>query len=387
VTYFNVVEVEAAVQILAQAYPATSRLITLPNPTAGNRTSHALQIGAGLPGTRDAIVLTGGVHAREWGGCEILVYLAADLLSAYAANSGLTYGGKTFTAQQVRSLVERVHIVVFPLVNPDGRHHSQTQYYMWRKNRQANACGHERHRGVDLNRNFDFLFDYNTAFSPLSQVSVTDDPCDDNETDVFQGTAAFSEPESRNVRWLLNQHTRTRWHVDVHSYGRTMMYSWGDDVNQSATAAMNFRNAAYDGVRGVNHPTTYGEYISAGDLGDVQGLAAAFVTALQPVRGTVYTAKPSFDLYPTSGAADDYTFSRHAVNNHLSKAYSFTLEFGSAFAEPWVFMREIVREVDAGLIGLCLAALATAAPPAQGGPPAQGPAPAQTTAQPVQGGV
>ena len=330
--------------------------------------------GAGQPGTRDAIVLTGGVHAREWGGCEILVYLAADLLSAYAVDSGLTYGGTVFTAQEIKTLLDTVHIVIFPLVNPDGRQHSQTQQYMWRKNRQASACGHERHRGVDLNRNFDFLFDYQTAFSPLSGVSVTDDPCDDDETDVFQGTAAFSEPETRNVRWLLDQYTRTRWYVDVHSYGQTIMYSWGDDVNQSVDPQMNFSNAAYDGDRGVNQPATYGEYISAGDLGGVQGLAAAFQAALAPVRGTVYTAKPSFDLYPTCGAADDYTFSRHAVNNLLSNAYSFTLEFGSAFAEPWDFMREIVREVDAGLIGLSLAAAATAVVPVipgQGGPPGQ----------------
>jgi murein tripeptide amidase MpaA len=374
VSYLNVTEVEAAVATLAQAYPATSRLITLPNATVGGRTSHALQLGAGLPGTRDAIVLTGGVHAREWGGCEILVYLAADLLSAYAADSGLTYGGTTFTAQQIKTLLETVHIVVFPLVNPDGRHHSQTQYYMWRKNRQASACGHERHRGVDLNRNFDFLFDYRTAFSALSQVSVTDNPCNDNWTDVFQGTAAFSEPETRNVQWLLDQHTRTRWYVDVHSYGRTIMYSWGDDVNQSVDPQMNFGNAAYDGVRGVNQPATYGEYIAAGALGDVQGLAGAFQAALLAVRGTAYTAKPSFDMYPTAGAADDYTFSRHAANHLLSNAYSFTLEFGTAFAEPWAFMREIVREVDAGLIGLSLAALATAVVPVvpgQGGPPGQ----------------
>jgi len=370
--YLNVNEVNNAVVNLAHAYPAISQLVPLPNASVNGRPCNAIQLGAGAPGTRSAVVLTGGVHAREWGGCEILVYLAADLLSAYQANSGLTYGHMTFTAHEIRTLLDTVHIVIFPMVNPDGRHHSQTQYYMWRKNRQPSGCLHPAHDGVDINRNFDFLFDFANAFDVNSDVSVTDVQCG-NDTDVYQGLVPFSEPESTNVQWLLDQYTQTRWYVDVHSYGKTIMYSWGDDVNQSGNPPMNFTNPAYDGARGINQPLTYGEYISLGDLGTVQGLAAAFQAALQPVRGTVYTAKPSFDLYPTCGAADDYTFSRHVVQHGASKAYSFTVEFGSAFAEPWAFMPDIIRDVDAGLIGLCLAAAATVVVvPAQGGPPAQG---------------
>ncbi len=384
--YLNVNEVDNAVVNLALAYPGISQLVPLPNASVNGRACNAIQLGTGAPGTRDAVVLTGGVHAREWGGCDILVYLAADLLDAYQSNSGLTYGHMTFTAHEIRTLLDTVHIVIFPMVNPDGRHHSQTQYYMWRKNRQPSACPHAWHDGVDINRNFDFLFDFAAAFDPNSDVSVTDVQCG-HDTDVYQGAGAFSEPESTNVQWLLDQYTQTRWYVDVHSYGKTIMYSWGDDVNQSGAPAMNFNNPAYDGTRGVNHPLTYGEYISLGDLGTVQGLAAAFQAALQPVRGTVYTAKPSFDLYPTCGAADDYTFSRH-VNNPVSKAYSFTVEFGSAFAEPWAFMPDIIRDVDAGLIGLCLAAAATAVVvPAQGGPPAQGGGSAALTSLPAKSGL
>lgn len=371
-TYFNVTEVDTIVVNLAQRYPATSQLITLPQLTVAGRTCHALQLGAGAPGTRDTVVLIGGIHAREWGSCEILVTFAAGLLTAYQNNSGLRCGNKSFTAQQVRTLLDTLHIVVFPLVNPDGRDFSQTQDPMWRKNRGPSQCGHEEHRGVDLNRNFDFLFDFTTAFHPASRVSVVDDPCDDDDTDVYQGVAPFSEPETQNVQWLLDGYTRARWYVDVHSYGDTIMYSWGDDENQSHDPQMNFTNNHYDGLRGVANDPTYGEYISAGDLGTAQALAASFRTALQAVRGRNYTAKPSFELYPTCGASDDYTFSRHFANNANSKAYSFTVEFGQEFAPPWAEMRLIVRDVTAGLIGLCLASAASAVPViAQAGPPAQ----------------
>lgn len=372
--YLSVDQIDTVIVNLSNRYPATSQLITLPNATVDGRVSHALQLGAGQPGTRETFMLTGGVHAREWGSSEILLCLGITLLRAYQDNTGLQYGGTTFTAQEIRTLLETVHLVIFPLVNPDGLAYSRTPHNaMWRKNRQPSACGHAEHDGVDINRNFEFLFDYRTAFHWNSGVSVTDDACDDNETDVYQGPAAFSEAESRNVRWLMNRYTRLGWYVDVHNYGETMMYSWGDDINQTIDPSMNFTNHQHDHMRGVNCANVYGEWISLADLGTAQALAAAFQTALQPVRGRVYTTKPSFELYPTCGATDDYTFSRHDVDVTLSKAYSFTLEFGTAFSVPWNEMLSIILEVDAGLIGMCLAAAATAIPPllpAQGGPPA-----------------
>ena len=92
--YMNVTEVESALIALASAHPTLCELITLPNlTTADNRQTHAVRLGTQAANTVDALYLTGGVHAREWGSCEILVNLAVDLCDAYAANTGLTYGG------------------------------------------------------------------------------------------------------------------------------------------------------------------------------------------------------------------------------------------------------------------------------------------------------
>ncbi|RSM57732.1 carboxypeptidase [Actinoplanes sp. ATCC 53533] len=358
-TYLNVQGVDNVVVNLAALFPGTSQLITLPHQTEEGRTSHAIRLGGGAVGSRNAVVLLGGVHAREWGSCEILLNFAIDLLRAYQANSGLTYGGMVFSAQQIRTMLDTLHIVVFPLANPDGRHHSQRPggEYMWRKNRNPDYCvHHEDCSGVDINRNFDFLFDYRTAFDVDSEVMVTDDPCD-HET--YQGPHAFSEPETRNVQWLLDAHARTRWFVDVHSYGDTIMYSWGNDKNQTTTPTQNFRNAAWDGQRGLANDPTYGEYIAQADLTVGQNLAQAFCAAVLPVRNRAYTPKPSFDLYPTAGASDDYTFSRHFVYPGRQKVYSFTVEFGQQFVAPMAEMQNIIQDVSAGLIGLCLAAPAT----------------------------
>src|SRR5215467_10849923 len=124
--YLDVGAVAAKITALAAAYPSISSLITLPNVTSEGRTCHALRLGGGAPGSRDCVMFIGGQHAREWGSCEIAVSFAADLLEAYAGNLGLVYGGKSFSASQIQDLLSGLHVVVFPLVNPDGRNFSQT---------------------------------------------------------------------------------------------------------------------------------------------------------------------------------------------------------------------------------------------------------------------
>jgi murein tripeptide amidase MpaA len=58
---------------------------------------------------------------------------------------------------------------VFPDINPDGRNYSQTMVALWRKNRNPAASGGQPNKiGVDVNRNYDFLWDFNVAFSPVA---------------------------------------------------------------------------------------------------------------------------------------------------------------------------------------------------------------------------
>lgn len=364
--YLNVDEVDTAVVNLSTAFPTLTQLITLPHSTFEGRTSHALRIGGGSSGSRDAIVIIGGQHAREWGSCEILVSFAADLLEAYEDDAGLVYGGKNFTSGQVKTIVDGLHVVVFPLVNPDGRHYSQNTDPDWRRNRNpANSGGNPTCVGVDLNRNYDFLFDFPNKLDPASygpsgNVVVSDDPC--NDAQLYHGPSAFSEPETQNVRWLLDAFPRARWFFDVHSFKELFLYNWGDDENQSTDPDMNFRNPAYDLTRGIEFDAAYKEYIPEGDELIEDQMAQRMNAALSAVRGESYTIGPSYSaLYGTTGSSKDYAYSRHLVDPSKPKTFAYTIEWGTQFQPPWSEMELIIQDVSAALVELCVQAPCAAA--------------------------
>lgn len=343
--YMNVTEIQSALQGLASTYPGTCELITLPNLTHENRTVRAVRLALGPLDNRPGIAFVGGQHAREWGSGEICVNFATDLLEAYDLDSGLTYGGQNYSAATVKRLVEDAQIFVLPTVNPDGRHYSQTTYAMWRKNR--NPVG-----AVDTNRNYDVLWDFDTAMHPGATVVVSDNPSDD----TYHGTAPFSEPETQNVKWLFDTYPQIRWAIDIHSYGELLYHVWGHDQNQVEHPNQNFTNAAFDGQRGLANDT-YGEYIPAADLGTQCGLTQAMQAALFNVRGFTYQTGQSFELYATTGTLSDYPYSRHIANPTLTKTQGFLIEWGTEFQPPWAEMENIIRDISSALIAFADRAL------------------------------
>jgi murein tripeptide amidase MpaA len=348
VSYLNVDEIESALAALTAAYPGSTELIACPNPTHESRPTHILRIGRAGPGA-DGLLLLGGVHAREWVPPDALVSLAADLLEADQRGTGLTYGGKRFTADEVHTVVEQVNVYVFPCVNPDGRRHSQTAEPMWRKNRRPHPNGGGC-VGVDINRNFGFLWDHQTKFAAGSGVRTSANPCD---RDVYRGPAEASEPETRNVVWALDALPGIRWLVDVHSAVPVILYSWGSDQNQTTKPEQNFRNTAFDGVRGRPNDTAYGEYITAADLERCRGVSERMGNAVRAVRGDDYGVEQAYGLYPTSGASDDYAFSRHLADAARGKVFGFTIECGHTFQPAWTEAEAVIREVSAALVTLC----------------------------------
>lgn len=355
--YLNVVEVESALAVAAgPANAAFTQLITLPNQTWEGRTCHAIKIAGGTGNSRPGVYFLGGVHAREWGSADILVNFVEKLTGAYRAHRGITLGGTRFTAAQVRRVVDTLDVFVFPQANPDGRQESFIGDPMWRKNRRPGPAGHAGCTGVDINRNYDFLWNYKTYFNPAAPVQNSTDPCDPQ---VYIGPAAVSEPETKNAVWLADTHPNIRYFVDVHSYGEDILYTWGDDRNQTADPAMNFHNPVFDGTRGIAADTVYREYIDPGDQTAIVALANGMRNAIQAVRGRPYEVKQSLDLYPTAGTSDDYFYSRHFVDGSRPKVYAYTIEWGSEgnptpFHPPYAEMRNIIREVTAGLIEFCL---------------------------------
>jgi murein tripeptide amidase MpaA len=351
--YMTADEVESALVNLQALHPDLVTLIELPYRTWENRVSHAVHVRAGTNTNRAGVLFTGSMHAREWGGSDICINFLVNLINAYRASSALTYGGKNFPAAQVRTILENLDVFVFPDVNPDGKNYSQTynpnsgtpQGFWWRKNRNPNASVGASSQGVDLNRNFDFLWDsgIGTSSSPSSFT--------------YKGQSAFSEPESLNVRHLFDTYPNIGYFVDVHSYGGLILYNWGDDHNQNTDPGQNFLNPAYNGKRGNLNDTLYGEFISAQDKDRIISLAERMNNALAAVRGKSYTVQQSVGLYPTSATSDDYAFSRHIVDGLNRKIYAYTIEFGDdEFVPPFNEMSSIIQDVCAAMSELCWAA-------------------------------
>src|SRR6266851_4471482 len=159
--YLNIDEVESALSVATSApFTAFTQLITLPNLTWEGRQCHAIKIANGAGSGRPAVYFLGGVHAREWGSPDILVNFIERLEQAFQNETGLTFSSKTFSVDDIQTIVNALDIVVFPQANPDGRNYSMNVDAMWRKNRRTAAPNSAACPGVDVNRNYDFLWSY-----------------------------------------------------------------------------------------------------------------------------------------------------------------------------------------------------------------------------------
>ncbi|KAF7545552.1 hypothetical protein G7Z17_g9077 [Cylindrodendrum hubeiense] len=322
----NTVEIKSAVRGLVRQFGI--QMFTTPDKTSQGATMFGGKVGNGLD-CDDAyrVYLTAGVHARERGASDNLIYFISDLLWAQRLGTGLTYGNMKYTHDDVL-IVLSTGIIFMPLVNPDGVKYDQATGNCWRKNRNPSGA-------VDLNRNFDFLWDYETAFAPnLDTPPASSDP----DEVIYHGTSAFSEPETRNVKWVMDKYPKLRWYVDLHSYSGSVLYPWGDDTNQVSDPKQSFTNPDYDGKRGKIPDTSghkYKEYITKPDWDAAKNVATKVASGMKSAAKRKYDARQSAYLYPSSGTSADYAFSRSVANGNLNKLYGFTIEFG--FGGPDIY--------------------------------------------------
>jgi murein tripeptide amidase MpaA len=279
----------------------------------------------------------------------------ADRALATSSLGGPRVGAKKFLRRPIRRIhiFERLEVIVFPNVNPDGREHSLGHDAMWRRNRNpVESGGRPACVGVDVNRNFPFLWDFEHRFSTAAAVATASDPCDASQT--YRGDVPASEPETRNVIAAMDASSSLSWYVDVHSFGERILHPWGDDENQTANPSMTYRNADYDERRGLGGDTGYREFISPADAAALRDAAERMRDAVKKVRGHQYVIQQSFALYPASGCSDDYAFARRwtAAPNRPSIS-SFTIESGKEFQPRWDEARRVVQEIAAALTALC----------------------------------
>ncbi|KAI0006721.1 hypothetical protein F4779DRAFT_595078 [Xylariaceae sp. FL0662B] len=326
-TLLNVNEITSALVGLSNEYGFET--FTTPYTTFEGAAISGGKIG-GL-GTCDetySVFLNAAIHARERGSSDNLIYFISDLLYADKYGTDLTYGDRTYSNNDVTRALS-TGIVFLPLSNPDGVAYDQSTNSCWRKNRNlaASTDGNDASIGIDLNRNFDFVWDLSKWASSVRSSVASNTPA----SEVYHGAEAFSEPEAKSIKWVMDTFTKIRWFLDLHSYAGDILYSWGSDTDQSDYPYKSFLNASYDTIRGRTTDSTesgYGEYIPTEDFENVRSAASRVKDAMDASTGRSYVAMQSAYLYPTSGASDDYAYSRHFADPSLNLIYGYTVEFG-----------------------------------------------------------
>jgi hypothetical protein len=348
-------EINSAIQGLVNEYGIPT--FDVPNATAEGSGGKGGMTGRVDPNAYH-VYFTAGVHPRERGGPDNLIYFIADLLFARKHSTGLKYGAKSYSNADVHKALQ-TGIVFFPLVNPDGVWYDQKTDSLWRKNRNpADAtAGIDATIGVDINRNYDFLWDFRRHFH-VAAAAATTLASDKPIHETYHGRYALSEPETRNVAWVFDQFPRIRWYMDIHSAVGQVLFNWGDDNNQLSDPSMQFLNPAWDGNRGIVGDTAYKEWIEEVDYGKVSNAASRVARAMQTVAGRTHVPLQAVGLFPTSGASDDYAYSRYRANAKVNKVHGFTMEFAPSgnFYPTLPEYHNNLKDTGAGLMEFCLAA-------------------------------
>ena len=215
------------------------------------------------------------IHAREPQSMASMMYYIWYLLENYGSDPEATY------------LVNNRELYFIPCVNPDGyeynRINSPSGGGMWRKNRRVNGDGSF---GVDLNRNFGYMWGYDNSGSSPTPSSET-----------YRGPSAFSEPEAQGVRDLAIQKNYGT-HFNLHSYQNAFLYPWGY-INQQTVDSSIYKEFALD-------MSSYNGYVF-GVSGEILG-------------------------YNSNGSVRDWMYGEQTAK---AKAFGYTVEIGSSSDGFW----------------------------------------------------
>jgi PKD repeat protein len=135
--------------------------------------------------TEPTVCFEGGIHAREPLSWEAPVDCMKYLLEKYPSDS------------QVKKWVDETEIWIVPCLNPDGIRYAIEGYKNWRKNRHG--------PGVDLNRNWHFMWDDSKGGS-TSSGDLT-----------YRGPYPDSEAETQSML-ALNWRERWVFQISYHTY-------------------------------------------------------------------------------------------------------------------------------------------------------------------------
>jgi len=347
--YRTVSQLDSVMGILAAFFPNLCSRVELPNRSIQGRPIYALRMRAGGGHARRGVLLVGGMHARELMNPDAIVELMLDLALSYLNETGRSYGGASWSALDVKIMLETLDIWILPCANPDGREFVMQQVggdRMWRQNRRDNPgtpCD-----GVDLNRNSDVVWG-------VTGPATSCNPC--SSTRSYLGPTPFSEPESKNIEYLCDTHN-IKVFADVHSFSEFVLYPWGHAQTQTTDSTKVFTGLA-TGTCAPLTPAGYKEYMTPRDFSRYRTVSQRVADRIRQVRGRNYVLKSVFEVYngTTTGSCSDYVYSRHIANASKHKTYGFAFETGPNTGDNLLSFQPtdpepIKRDAKAGLLAL-----------------------------------
>jgi carboxypeptidase T len=241
-------------------------------------------------GNKPKLFVNSAIHAREYATAALNLAFARWLIQGYGVNADATW------------ILDHHEVHLMLQTNPDGRKKAEAGL-AWRKNTNEWYCGSKSsyhlinspNRGADLNRNFSYTFNStNGQGSSSDQCSETFRgpwPSSEPETQALEGYVRNLWPDQRGPN-LSDGAPRTTSgiHIDLHSYGKLVMWPWG----MTATPAAN-----------------------ALDL-QTLGRKLAYFNGYRPQQ--------SIGLYPTDGTTSSISYGELGVA-------AYTIEVGTSFFE------------------------------------------------------
>lgn len=195
-------------------FPQIASLELIGQTQQEQRDIYAIKISDNVATDEDEPVLLfdGTHHACEIMGMEICLALADTLLHSYVTDSTIT------------SIVNDFEIWIVPLINPDGNSavHSDISLFYRKNGRDLDNDGNLYEylcnnswtcstEGIDLNRNYDWYWQYGGSNIPMNYY--------------YRGANPSSESENQAITGLVSR-IRPLMSLTYHSWGEVVYYPW-----------------------------------------------------------------------------------------------------------------------------------------------------------------